>query len=92
MSNQRYSPEFKDEAVRQIVAREHDWMLVRELAQPGPQGDPQEGALPQRCCVHQIDFPGAEKYHGEVETPPKEWHAARALFAIQFGDRFVLAA
>ena len=25
-----------------------------------------------------------------VSTSPKEWHAAKAQFAIQFGDRFAL--
>ena len=39
----------------------------REPAQPGSQGDPQQGAFPQRRGGHETDLPGAEEYHGEVE-------------------------
>ena len=41
----------------------------REPAQPGPQGDPEQGALPQRRGGHEADLPGAEEYHGKVEKP-----------------------
>jgi len=35
---------------------------------------------------------GAEEHHCEVARPLKEWHAAKLLFGMQFGDRFVKAA
>ena len=38
----------------------------RESAQPGPQGNPQQGAFPERRGGHQTDLSGAAKYHGKV--------------------------
>ena len=34
----------------------------------------------------------AEEYHGEARNVPRQWYAAKAQFAIQFGARFVLTA
>ena len=41
----------------------------REPAQPGAQGDSQQGAFPQRRGRNEADLPGAEEHHGKVEKP-----------------------
>ena len=41
---------------------------------------------------HQTDFLALRNITVKWKTPTKEWNAAKAQFALQFGDRFVLAA
>ena len=64
----------------------------REFAQPGPKAIRNKGHFPSDEAATKLIYLALRNITAKWRRPPKEWHAAKLQFAIQFGDRFVLAA
>ncbi|MCY4439042.1 MAG: transposase, partial [Deltaproteobacteria bacterium] len=51
-----------------------------------------KGHFPSDEAATKLIYLALRNITAKWRRPPKEWHAAKLQFAIQFGDRFVLAA
>ena len=51
-----------------------------------------KGHFPSDEAATKLIYLALRNITAKWRKPPKEWHAAKLQFAIQFGDRFVLAA
>ncbi len=51
-----------------------------------------KGHFPSDDAASKLIYLALRNIEAKWKRPPKEWHAAKAQFAIQFGDRFTIAA
>ena len=51
-----------------------------------------KGHFPSDEAASKLIYLALRHIEAKWQRPPKEWHAAKAQFAIQFGDRFASAA
>ena len=51
-----------------------------------------KGHFPSDAAATKLIYLALQNITARWKNPPKEWHAAKAQFAIQFGDRFLLTA
>ncbi len=49
-----------------------------------------KGHFPSDEAATKLIYLALRNITAKWKNPPREWHAAKAQFAIQFGDRFVL--
>lgn len=49
-----------------------------------------KGHFPSDEAARKLTYLALRNITAKCKNTPKEWHAAKAQFAIQFGDRFVL--
>ena len=51
-----------------------------------------KGHFPSDEAAAKLIYLALRNITAKWKSPPRQWHAAKVQFAIQFGDRFILAA
>ena len=66
-------------------------ILYTTLHSQIPKAIQKKGHFPSDEAATKLIYLALRNITAKWRKPPKEWHAAKPQFAIQFGDRFVLA-
>ena len=73
------------------MATKHDDGISRDLLDELIAKRGARGALDFESVATKLLYLALRNITAKWKQPPREWHAAKAQLAIQFGDRFVLA-